>query len=97
MSNSDALRSRLPTLAGEMSYTIGVALTRMREAAKAADQPADWRKGMQDALKLMRGVSDANDHFKAWMKQVVALEADHCGLTVEECADVVRYAPPQPN
>jgi hypothetical protein len=83
-SKSDELRSQLPLLAGEMSAGIRDALAEIRAARKLADQPDAWRKGVDDALRLMRPAEEAHQRFIAWIEQVLAQEVDHCGLTAAE-------------
>jgi hypothetical protein len=88
MSKSDELRSRLPHVAVEMFEQIGEALENMRAAAKHHPKEGEvcqaWQKGLADALKLMRGCEVAHDRFRKWLEEVIAQEADHCGLTKEE-------------
>lgn len=89
MSKSDELRARLPRLAGELDYAIKESLEHIRDALRRAPTPntdleRGWRKGLLDALTLLKPAHQAREQFRAWMDEVTAQEIDHCGLTAEE-------------
>lgn len=88
-SKSDELRSRLPRLAAEMDEAIAVALKEIRTAMHIAEQTEGnvglaWKKGLADALILLRPAQEAHQQFRKWLAEVVEQEVDHCGLTLEE-------------
>lgn len=89
MNQSDQLRSQLPRLAAELDEGIEQALLRIRQARRmvqhdSAEADRAWRKGLHDALTLLRPAQDAHERFRNWMRQVIAAEVDACGLTREE-------------
>lgn len=92
---SDELRERLPGIAAEMGTGIGYALTEICRALAEAErvegaEAAMYRKGLRDALTVMRRAKDGHDRFKAWLDDVLAEEPDACGLTASERNDVLR-------
>jgi hypothetical protein len=44
------------------------------------------KKGLDDALLVLRAAQEAHEKFQTWMSEVIDLEPDHCGVTAEERA-----------
>jgi hypothetical protein len=86
---SDELRSRVVVIAADMSYGIHQTLEQIRAAIRTADHTEGdvglaWKKGLTDALTLMRNASDAQTRYTRWLLDVSAARPDESGLTAEE-------------
>jgi hypothetical protein len=95
MSNkSDELRSRLPRLAAELAASVEHSISEIRRARGIAEHTAGdvglaWKKGLDDALILLRPAADAHDRFAKWLVEVLSQEVDACGLTAAEREELV--------
>lgn len=96
---SDELRSALPAVAAEMDHAIGDALRQIRAALRIAEHTQGevgwaWKKGLSDALLLLRPARDAQARYERWRADVLAQDVDACGLTADERAAMLQRDDP---